>query len=168
MPQHLAFSISATTRPQRQYETDGKDYYFITKDEFKQRIAHHEFVEWEEVYDGNYYGTLKSEITRIFQQQKHVLFDVDVEGATSIKRIYGNDALTIFVQPPSVAVLRQRLLGRNSETNHTLEQRIQKATIELQYANRFDMTLVNDHLATAKAQAVSIVTHFLQTNNCPT
>ena len=161
MPDKLMFSVSATTRHKRQHEKNGIDYLFITKEEFKQRVINNDFLEWQEVYDGNYYGTLKSEIDRILQQGKNVIFDVDVEGATNIKKFYGNKALTIFVQPPSIEALRNRLIGRNSETNYTIEQRVKKAILELEYAPRFDHTLVNDRLELAKQQACQLVIDFL-------
>lgn len=161
MPDKLMFSVSATTRSKRQHERNNIDYCFITKEEFKQRVIDGDFLEWQEVYDGNYYGTLKSEIDRILQQGKNVIFDVDVEGATNIKKFYGDKALTVFVQPPSVEALRNRLIGRNTETNETLEQRVKKAILELEYAPRFDQTLVNDRLELAKQQAYQLVKDFL-------
>lgn len=161
IPDELMFSVSATTRHKRQHEKNGIDYLFITKEEFKQRVINNDFLEWQEVYDGNYYGTLKSEIDRILQQGKNVIFDVDVEGATNIKNFYGDKALTIFVQPPSIEALRNRLIGRNSETNDTIEQRVKKAILELEYAPRFDHTLVNDRLELAKQQACQLVIDFL-------
>lgn len=163
----LAFSVSATTRQRRQREKDGYDYYFITKDQFLQRVETGEFLEYQEVYDGNYYGTLKSEIQRIFDMDKSVIFDVDVQGALNIKKCYGKDALTIFVKPPSIEALKTRLVGRNSETDATLQQRLQKAIIELEYANRFDVTIINDQLEVAKQQAYQIVTNFLTADLTP-
>lgn len=163
----LAFSVSATTRQRREREKDGYDYYFITKDQFRQRIETDEFLEYQEVYDGNYYGTLKSEIQRIFDMDKSVIFDVDVQGAINIKKRYGKDALTIFVKPPSIEALKTRLIGRKSETDATLQQRLQKAIIELEYANRFDVTIINDQLEVAKQQAYQIVTNFLTANITP-
>ena len=165
MPDKLMFSVSATTRSKRQHERNNIDYCFITKEEFKQRVIDGDFLEWQEVYDGNYYGTLKSEIDRILQQGKNVIFDVDVEGATNIKHFYGDKALTVFVQPPSVEALRNRLIGRNTETNETLEQRIKKAILELEYAPKFDQTLVNDRLELAKQQAYQLVNDFLNNDD---
>lgn len=159
------FSVSATTRSKRQHERNNIDYCFITKEEFKQRVIDGDFLEWQEVYDGNYYGTLKSEIDRILQQGKNVIFDVDVEGATNIKHFYGDKALTVFVQPPSVEALRNRLIGRNTETNETLEQRVKKAILELEYAPKFDQTLVNDRLELAKQQAYQLVNDFLNNDD---
>lgn len=161
----LMFSVSATTRSKRQHERNNIDYCFITKEEFKQRVIDGDFLEWQEVYDGNYYGTLKSEIDRILQQGKNVIFDVDVEGATNIKHFYGDKALTVFVQPPSVEALRNRLIGRNTETNETLEQRVKKAILELEYAPKFDQTLVNDRLELAKQQAYQLVNDFLNNDD---
>ena len=165
MPDKLMFSVSATTRSKRQHERNNIDYCFITKEEFKQRVIDGDFLEWQEVYDGNYYGTLKSEIDRILQQGKNVIFDVDVEGATNIKHFYGDKALTVFVQPPSVEALRNRLIGRNTETNETLEQRVKKAILELEYAPKFDQTLVNDRLELAKQQAYQLVNDFLDNDD---
>jgi guanylate kinase len=165
MPDKLMFSVSATTRSKRQHERNNIDYCFITKEEFKQRVIDGDFLEWQEVYDGNYYGTLKSEIDRILQQGKNVIFDVDVEGATNIKHFYGDKALTVFVQPPSVEALRNRLIGRNTETNETLEQRVKKAILELEYAPKFDQTLVNDRLELAKQQAYQLVNDFLNNDD---
>ena len=165
MPDKLMFSVSATTRSKRQHERNNIDYCFITKEEFKQRVIDGDFLEWQEVYDGNYYGTLKSEIDRILQQGKNVIFDVDVEGATNIKHFYGDKALTVFVQPPSVEALRNRLIGRNTETNETLEQREKKAILELEYAPKFDQTLVNDRLELAKQQAYQLVNDFLNNDD---
>ena len=162
MPDKLMFSVSATTRSKRQHERNNIDYCFITKEEFKQRVIDGDFLEWQEVYDGNYYGTLKSEIDRILQQGKNVIFDVDVEGATNIKHFYGDKALTVFVQPPSVEALRNRLIGRNNET---LEQRVKKAILELEYAPKFDQTLVNDRLELAKQQAYQLVNDFLNNDD---
>ncbi len=165
MPDKLMFSVSATTRSKRHHEKNNIDYCFITKEEFKQRVIDGDFLEWQEVYDGNYYGTLKSEIDRILQQGKNVIFDVDVEGATNIKHFYGDKALTVFVQPPSVEALRNRLIGRNTETNETLEQRVKKAILELEYAPKFDQTLVNDRLELAKQQAYQLVNDFLNNDD---
>ncbi|HRI29112.1 MAG TPA: guanylate kinase [Chitinophagales bacterium] len=162
LPHKVAFSVSATTRKQRSNEVNGKDYYFITREEFFQKRQNKEFLEWQEVYDGNFYGTLLSEIDRITQMGKAVIFDVDVEGALNIKKIFGNQALTVFVKPPSVAIIRQRLRHRNSETSEMLEKRVEKAVLELQYENRFDLSLLNDDITEAKRNATTIVTQFLE------
>jgi len=162
---NLLFSVSATTRKRRENEVDGKDYHFITAQEFKEKLAKGDFLEWQEVYDGNYYGTLKSEIDRILCMGKNVIFDVDVKGATNIKKHYGDQALTVFVRPPSVAALRKRLIGRKSETDASLEKRIQKAALELSYESRFDTFVLNDDLAIATQCAYELVTEFLSTSN---
>lgn len=159
---YLDFSVSATTRGKRPKEINGTHYYFVSKAAFKQAVADGKFIEWEEVYDGNYYGTLKSEISRIWQLGKAVIFDVDIEGASSLKRIYGNQVLTIFVKPPSIEVIKDRLIGRKTETNATLLQRVDKAIDELKHQNDFDKLLINDDLAIAKAEAVALVSNFLQ------
>lgn len=157
----LSFSISATTREPRPGEIDGKDYYFLTVEAFKKRIAEEAFVEWEEVYEGVFYGTLKSEIERIWNSGKSVVFDIDVEGGISIKRHFGDQALTIFVQPPSIDDLRKRLEERNTEGPEQLEIRVRKASKELQRAPEFDTILINDQLEAALLKAEQIVAQFL-------
>lgn len=157
----LSFSISATTREPRPGEIDGKDYYFLTVEAFKKRIAEEAFVEWEEVYEGVFYGTLKSEIERIWNSGKSVVFDIDVEGGISIKRHFGDQALTIFVQPPSIDDLRKRLEERNTEGPEQLEIRVSKASKELQRAPEFDTILINDQLEAALLKAEQIVAQFL-------
>lgn len=149
----LSFSISACTRPQRPNEVNGRDYYFMTPDEFQARIREQAFVEWEEVYSGKYYGTLKSEIERIWQQGKHVIFDVDVLGGINLKKYFADAALAVFVRVPSLEKLRERLVARNTETPESLAQRLAKAEAELQYESAFDITLVNDDLQHTLAQA---------------
>ncbi len=160
----LTFSVSACTRPQRQGEVDGREYYFMNNSEFLEKVAAGKFLEWEEVYEDTYYGTLKSEIERIRQTGKHVVFDIDVEGALNIKKTYGNEALCVFVQPPSEEVLIQRLRGRNTEQARSLDMRIQKASAELAYASKFDKVLVNDELSLALSTAQTLVNDFLNTN----
>ncbi|QEC52032.1 guanylate kinase [Anseongella ginsenosidimutans] len=157
----LAFSISATTRPPRAGEVNGKDYYFVSKEDFLHRVARHEFVEFEEVYSGSFYGTLMSELDRIWEEGKHVVFDIDVEGGLRLKRKYPDRALAIFVQPPSLERLRERLSGRGTDTAEKLEERIQKASRELAYAPRFDTVLVNDQLDRACLEAEQLVGSFL-------
>lgn len=157
----LAFSISATTREPRPGELDGKDYYFLSVEAFKKRIAEEAFVEWEEVYEGAFYGTLKSEIERIWNAGKSVVFDIDVEGGISIKHHFGEKALTIFVQPPSIDDLRKRLEERNTEGAEQLETRVSKASKELQRAPEFDTILINDQLEAALVKAEQIVAQFL-------
>ncbi len=157
----LEFSISATTRESRGKEENNKDYYFISKEEFLHKVAKHEFVEFEEVYSGTFYGTLKSEIQRIWNEGKHVVFDIDVEGGLRLKKKFGEDALAIFVQPPSLEVLIERLSGRGTDSPEKLKERIQKADKELQYADRFDIILRNNDLKTACDEAEKIVGDFL-------
>jgi guanylate kinase len=135
---NLEFSVSATSRAPRPNETNGKDYYFLTEKEFKQKIENNEFLEWEEVYKGIYYGSLKSEVERIRNLGKNVIFDVDVVGGLNIKKFYGDEALAIFVQPPSVEELRKRLISRSTETEEKIQMRIAKAEHELSFAKQFD------------------------------
>lgn len=158
---NLAFSVSACTREQRPGEINGKDYYFLSIGEFKQKIANNEFVEWEEVYANGFYGTLRSEIENIRNSGKHVLFDVDVEGGLNLKKIYGSDALAIFVQPPSVDVLEARLRGRGTESEESLKKRLGKAIKELDYYPKFDVVILNDVLADAVAEARQKIDTFI-------
>lgn len=157
----LAFSVSATTRARRPHEVDGRDYYFLTAGQFKQLIAEDAFVEWEEVYENQFYGTLKSEIERLGALGKHIVFDIDVEGALTIKRKYPDHTLTIFVKPPSPEVLFERLRRRSTEDPASLQKRIAKAVKELTYENKCDVVLVNDILEVALAQAEQIVADFI-------
>jgi len=157
----LAFSISATTRKPRPGEVDGKDYYFLSVEAFKERIAKDAFVEWEEVYEGVFYGTLKTEIERIWNTHKAVVFDIDVEGGISIKQFFKEKALTVFVQPPSIEDLRNRLESRNTESPEQLEVRVNKASQELQKSTEFDTNLINDQLEKALKEAEQIVAQFL-------
>ena len=156
----LAFSVSATSRAKRPNETDGKDYYFLTAEAFKARIENGDFLEWEEVYTDQFYGTLHSEIDRIHAEGKHVMFDVDVVGGLNIKKQFGNDALAVFVKPPSIEELEKRLRNRSTESEESLQKRVGKAAQEMEYANQFDVVLVNDDLETAKAEAIRLVTDF--------
>jgi len=158
---NLAFSVSATTRACRKSEVDGKDYYFLTKEVFDEKLKCGEFLEYQEVYDGNFYGTLIEEVNRLLNIGKHVIFDVDVEGALNIKKHYGGEALTVFVQAPSIEVLRERLTRRNSESPETLEARIQKAKLENTYAPLFDQVVLNEFLDKAKSDACQVVKNFL-------
>ena len=160
MPE-LEFSISATTRPPRGDEKDGKDYYFISKEEFLHRIAKKQFVEFEEVYSGTFYGTLRTEIERIWADGKVVIFDIDVEGGLHLKRKYEDAALAIFVQPPSLEVLKQRLTGRGTDSSEKLKERFAKAEKELNYAPQFDIILKNHDLQTACSEAEDLVRNFL-------
>lgn len=157
----LAFSISATTRNPRPGEVDGKDYYFLSVEAFKERIAIDAFVEWEEVYEGVFYGTLKTEIERIWNAHKAVVFDIDVEGGISIKQFFKEKALTVFVQPPSIEDLKNRLESRNTESQEQLEVRVNKASQELQKSTEFDTILINDQLEKALHEAEQIVAQFL-------
>ena len=159
---HLAFSVSATTRAKRDYEKDGVDYYFISADEFLQRARNGEFIEWEEVYTGQYYGTLKSEIERIWSRGEHVIFDLDVVGGLNLKKILGERALAVFVKPPSIDTLVQRLEARSTETPEKIAQRVAKAHHEMEYEPRFDTVVINDDLTTALREAEERVSHFLQ------
>jgi guanylate kinase len=158
----LEFSISATTRPARGDEKDGKDYYFISKEEFLHKIAKKHFVEFEEVYSGTFYGTLREEIERIWAKGKTVIFDIDVEGGLHLKRKYGEAALAIFVQPPSLEVLKERLTGRGTDGPEKLQERFAKAEKELNYAPQFDIILKNHDLQTACVEAEVLVTNFLK------
>lgn len=157
----LAFSVSACTRNKRANEEHGKDYYFLSHEEFKQRIANNEFLEYEEVYGGNFYGTLKSEVDRIWAMGKAVIFDVDVEGGLNIKKHFGDKALAVFVKPPSVEALEQRLRYRSTETEETLRVRINKAVHELQYEDKFEYVLLNENLDEALVVAENLITEFL-------
>ena len=158
---NLSFSVSATTREKRAKETDGKDYYFISHHEFLQKRDDNEFLEYQEVYDGNYYGTLHTELERVWAMGKHIIFDIDVEGALNIKRAYGERVLTVFVRPPSIEVIEQRLRRRDTESRETLMQRLDKAVEELAYEPRFDVSVLNDDLDTAKVDAYDVVSKFL-------
>lgn len=149
----LEFSISATSRQPRGKEQHGKEYYFFTQDDFKKRIAAHEFLEWEEVYPGCFYGTLQQEVERIWAKGHTVLFDVDVKGGINIKQKFGKNALSIFIQAPSIECLRQRLIGRNTDSPEKIEERVNKAEYEMSFADRFDTIIVNDNLAEAQAEA---------------
>lgn len=157
----LEFSISATTRAPRGQEQNGKEYYFITNQEFEKLIAENKLVEWEQVYSGTYYGTLKSEIERIENAGHHVVFDVDVKGGINLKRIFGDRAKSFFVAPPSVEELRKRLIGRATDSMEKIEERVAKAATEMQDASHFDCIIVNDNLDSAKAQLDKEIAAFL-------
>lgn len=158
----LSFSISATSRAPRGQEEHGKDYYFLSSEEFKVRIAQDELLEWEEVYSGTYYGTLRTEVERIWSEGKVVVFDIDVVGALNLKKQFGDRALALFVQAPSVEILEQRLRGRGTDSEEKIQQRVAKATIEMARAPEFDKVVVNDDLNTAKAEALTILKDFLE------
>lgn len=157
----LSFSISATTRESRGEEIHEKDYYFITKEQFLHKVAKKEFVEFEEVYTGTFYGTLRSEIQRIWDEGKHVVFDIDVQGGMRLKKKFGDNALSIFVQPPSLDVLIQRLAGRGTDSAEKLKERIAKAGRELTFASEFDVILPNFELQAACNEAEKIVREFI-------
>ncbi|MDP2338893.1 MAG: guanylate kinase [Bacteroidota bacterium] len=158
---NLEFSISATSRGMRHTETDGKDYYFLTPEDFRNKIGNDEFLEWEEVYPGTFYGTLKSEVERIRSIGKNVIFDVDVVGGCNIKKYYGDEALSIFVQPPSIEELRNRLVSRSTDAPEVIEKRIAKAEYELTFASQFDRIIVNEHLETAFEEAEKCIREFI-------
>jgi len=158
----LEFSISATTRAPRGQEVDGKDYYFLSVEDFRSRIEADGFVEYEQVYEGRYYGTLRSEIDRIFGNGHNVIFDVDVEGGINLKRIFGGQALSIFIQPPSVEELRRRLIGRATDSMEEIEKRVAKAEQEISRAPKFDTIVTNDDLERATAEFRQKVTDFLR------
>ena len=158
----LEFSISATSREPRHTETHGKDYYFLSGEEFLAKVENDEFLEWEEVYKGTSYGTLKSEVERIREQGKNVVFDVDVVGGLNIKKYYGDEALAVFVQPPSVEELRKRLVGRSTDSEEKIAMRVAKAEHELSFAKQFDVVIINDKLEDAIKEAETIITEFLK------
>jgi len=157
----LEFSVSATCREPRPNEIEGRDYYFLSLNEFKKRVAAGDFLEWEEVYPGICYGTLKSEVDRICDAGKNVIFDVDVVGGLNIKKQFGNQALAVFVQPPSVEELRIRLKNRSTESDEKIAMRIAKAEHELSFSDKFDVILVNDNLEKAVKEAESLVREFV-------
>lgn len=158
---NLEFSISACNRERRANETDGVDYHFLTTEDFKNKIANNEFIEWEEVYDLMYYGTLKSEIERIWENGKNVIFDVDVKGGLNLTKYFGKKALSIFIQPPSIQELEQRLRNRGTESEDTIKRRISKATTEMSFANSFDKVLLNNKLEVAQQEAYNIIKNFI-------
>lgn len=157
----MQFSVSATSRTPRSNEADGADYYFLGVEGFRKRIDAGDFLEWQEVYEGQYYGTLKSEVERIWQAGGHLIFDLDVEGGVNLKKIFAEKALAIFIQPPSVEALEERLKKRSTETEDSLRKRVAKATYELTFSKKFDLIITNDKLETACAEAVEAVGKFL-------
>jgi len=159
---NLSFSVSATTRSPRGTEEDGKDYFFLSVAEFRKKITNDEFVEWQEVYKDLMYGTLKSELERIWANGKHVLFDVDVKGGINLKKMFGINSIAIFVMPPSVKELENRLIKRGTESPEKIKIRVDKAQEELGLANQFDTVIVNHQLDKAKREAVKIVTSYLE------
>lgn len=157
----LDFSVSATTRPKREKEVEGVDYFFKSVDEFSTLIREGAFAEWEEVYANKYYGTLKSEVDRIWKAGKHIIFDIDVKGAVNLQKLYRDECLTIFIKPPSLPELLDRLTNRKTETPESLRRRIKKAKLELTYETLFDTTLINDQLEVALSEAELIVQGFI-------
>lgn len=158
---NLNFSVSACSRKKRDGEEDGKDYYFMSIDSFKSKIEENEFLEWEEVYAGHYYGTLKIEVEKNRSMGKNIIFDVDVVGGINIKRYYKENALSIFVKPPSTEELENRLKARNTETPENLAKRVRKSKMELTYARKYDHVIINDKLDEAKAEVMKLVKDFL-------
>jgi guanylate kinase len=162
LPDHLAFSISAATRQPRNNEKNNVDYYFISVEKFEEKIKHEEFVEWEMVYPGKYYGTLKSELQRIWKQQKNPLLDVDVQGGINVQEQFPRTSLSLFIEPPSIEELRRRLEARGTETAESLQARINKASYELSFKDHFDRVIINDKLENACAEAERVVREFLE------
>jgi guanylate kinase len=160
-PQHIEFSISATSRPKRGVEENGKDYYYLSVDEFKKKVANNEFLEWEEVYAGTHYGTLKAEVERIWAKGKAVIFDIDVEGGLNLKGQFADKALAVFVMPPSIKILEERLHSRSTDTKESIARRIAKAEKELKTAELFDVFILNENLPEACAKSQEIVSEFL-------
>ena len=158
---NLAFSISATSRTPRGTEQHGVEYFFLSPEEFRQRIANDEFLEYEEVYEDRFYGTLKAQVERQLDAGQNVVFDVDVVGGCNIKQFYGERALSIFIQPPSIEALRQRLEGRGTDTPEVIEDRLAKASYELTFAPKFDKVIVNDDLEKAQAETLEVLKEFL-------
>ncbi len=159
---HLDFSISATSRAPRGSEKNGVEYYFLTPDEFRKRIENDEFVEYEEVYKDCFYGTLRSELDRIWSAGNHIVFDVDVVGGVNLKKIFGAQALSIFIQPPSLEELRRRLVGRATDSAEKIEQRLAKAEKELTFAGQFDKVVLNDNLEQAESEVERLVRQFIE------
>lgn len=158
----LEFSISACSRAPRANEKHGVDYYFFSEEEFREQISAGNFVEWEEVYPGNFYGTLRSEIERIHQKGHHILFDIDVVGGMNLKKIFGDQALSIFILPPSVDILAERLRNRGSDNDETIRKRVEKAQWEMQFAPEFDKQIFNDEITRAREEALNLVKNFIQ------
>lgn len=159
---NLTFSISATSRPPRGTEQHGVEYYFLSPEEFKKRISNHEFLEYEEVYENRFYGTLKAPIEKQLEEGYNVVFDVDVVGGCNIKKYYGDRALSVFIQPPSIEELRKRLVSRATDSPEVIESRIAKAEFELGFADKFDTIIINDNLETAKAETLATLQKFLK------
>lgn len=160
--EEIEFSVSCATRSPREGEIDGKDYYFLSPEEFKQKIENQEFAEWEEVYENSFYGTLRSEIERIWAKGKAVIFDIDVVGGINLKKMYPENSFSIFIMPPSVEELEKRLRSRNTESEEKLQMRVKKAEKELLLAPEFDKTLINENLDLSKVEMVELVSGFLK------
>ena len=158
---NLCFSISCTTRQPRGTEQNGVEYFFISPDEFRQKIEEEAFVEYEEVYTDKFYGTLKSQVQTQIERGENVVFDIDVKGGCNIKRLYGDEALSLFIQPPSLEELRRRLTGRGTDSAEMVEQRLAKAEYEMSFASQFDRIIVNDDLEKAKSEVFSVISEFL-------
>lgn len=159
---NLMFSVSACSRKPRQGEIDGKDYYFFSSEEFKEKIAGNEFIEWEEVYPNHYYGTLRSEVEKIWEIGKHVIFDVDVKGGLNIKKQYPVISLAIFIKPPSIEILEERLHKRSTESEEQLKMRISKAIFEMNYADEFDLVIINENLQKAIEETERAINEFIE------
>jgi guanylate kinase len=159
---NLHFSISATSRSPRGNEKDGVEYYFLTPEQFRAKINEGEFLEYEEVYTDKFYGTLKSEVERILNEGNNVVFDVDVVGGCNIKNYYGDKALSIFIQPPSIEALRDRLVGRGTDSMDVIENRLTKASFEMSFASKFDKVIINDNLENAKTETLQVIKAFLE------
>lgn len=157
----IEFSISAASRKPRVGEIDGKDYYFLSAEDFQQKLKDDQFIEWEEVYAGNYYGTLKSEVERIWKNGNHVIFDIDVKGGVNLKKMYPENTLSVFIMPPSVEELERRLVFRCTDDEQTIKKRVNKAIEELSYADQFDIVVVNDNLEEAKRKVYDVVSNFI-------
>lgn len=158
---NLSFSISATSRPPRGTEQHGVEYFFLTPEEFKARIEANEFLEYEEVYENRYYGTLKSQVDEQLEQGKNVIFDIDIKGGVNVKRIYGDNALSLFIQPPGIEELRRRLVGRATDTQEQIEIRLAKAEYEMSFASKFDRIIINDDLEIAKEETLRVIKEYL-------
>ena len=159
---NLEFSVSACSRPMRAGEVDGRDYYFLSAGQFREKIDNGEFIEWEEVYEDHYYGTLKSELDRIWEKGNHVIFDVDVKGGMSIKKLFPENSLSVFIKAPSLEILEDRLRKRSTDNEESLKKRIGKAVFESGFEDQFDLIIVNDILEKAVSEAVSSVGRFLE------
>lgn len=157
----LEFSVSATTRSPRGKEKNGREYYFISIEDFRKKIENNEFVEWQEVYKDQYYGTLRSEVERIWSGKKHLIFDVDVKGGINLKNIFGSQAISVFIMPPSLSDLEKRLLGRGTDDSSRIKIRIEKAADEMKLAGQFDHIVINDNLQKAKDEVYEVVNNFL-------